>query len=163
MRNSILTRLKQIEKEENVSILYACESGSRAWGFPSKDSDYDVRFIYIHPIDWYLSIFPKSDVIELPLQNSLDFSGWDLKKAPSFLPNPTRPSTNGSARQLFTLKRVGLSKKCANFLPSSTPKPPVYIITSTWLAAISANIYKASKYGSKNIFTSYAHFWLFYG
>ncbi|MBI2008192.1 nucleotidyltransferase domain-containing protein, partial [Candidatus Amesbacteria bacterium] len=81
MRDLILNRLKQIEVEEKVSILYACESGSRAWGFPSRDSDYDVRFIYIHPIDWYLSIFPKSDVIELPLQNSLDFSGWDLKKA----------------------------------------------------------------------------------
>ncbi|TSC87993.1 MAG: nucleotidyltransferase [Microgenomates group bacterium Gr01-1014_16] len=81
MRNLILNRLQQIETEENIKILYACESGSRAWGFPSRDSDYDIRFIYVHPIDWYLSIFPKSDVIEFPLQDSLDFSGWDLKKA----------------------------------------------------------------------------------
>lgn len=73
--------LKQIEREEQVRILYACESGSRAWGFPSKDSDYDVRFIYIRPADWYLSIFEKRDVIERPISNMLDINGWDLKKA----------------------------------------------------------------------------------
>lgn len=77
----ILAELKRIEKEEGVRILYACESGSRAWGFPSKDSDYDVRFIYMRPVDWYLSIYEKRDVIERPISDMLDINGWDLKKA----------------------------------------------------------------------------------
>ena len=73
--------LKNIELDHNVRILYACESGSRAWGFPSKDSDYDVRFIYLHHQDWYLSIDEKRDVIELPVNNLLDINGWDIRKA----------------------------------------------------------------------------------
>ncbi|MNB71992.1 putative nucleotidyltransferase [compost metagenome] len=77
----ILEELRSIEEEEGVRILYACESGSRAWGFPSKDSDYDVRFIYIRPVDWYLSIFDKRDVIERPISERLDINGWDLRKA----------------------------------------------------------------------------------
>ncbi|AZK48653.1 nucleotidyltransferase domain-containing protein [Paenibacillus lentus] len=80
-RQQILAQLRQIEQEEQVKIIYACESGSRAWGFPSKDSDYDVRFIYVRPIEWYLSIFEKRDVIERPINNLLDINGWDLKKA----------------------------------------------------------------------------------
>ncbi|MDQ6422918.1 nucleotidyltransferase domain-containing protein [Paenibacillus sp. LHD-117] len=77
----IKEELDRLEREENVRILYACESGSRAWGFPSKDSDYDVRFLYIRPREWYLSIFDKKDVIERPISESLDISGWDLRKA----------------------------------------------------------------------------------
>jgi predicted nucleotidyltransferase len=77
----IQEELRQIEQQENVRILYACESGSRAWGFPSKDSDYDVRFLYIRPVDGYLSIFDKRDVIERPVSELLDISGWDLRKA----------------------------------------------------------------------------------
>lgn len=77
----IIEGLAAIEQEEGVRILYACESGSRAWGFPSKDSDYDVRFIYIRPVEWYLSIFDRRDVIERPISNMLDINGWDLKKA----------------------------------------------------------------------------------
>ena len=64
-----------------MRILYACESGSRAWGFPSKDSDYDVRFIYAHPVEWYLSVQTRRDVIERPLANLIDLSGWDIGKA----------------------------------------------------------------------------------
>jgi predicted nucleotidyltransferase len=80
--------IKQIKKSlaresqsGDVKILYACESGSRAWGFASPDSDYDVRFIYMHPRDWYLSLFDNRDVIEQPINDLLDISGWDLKKA----------------------------------------------------------------------------------
>ena len=73
--------LDRIEKEECVRILYACESGSRAWGFESEDSDYDVRFIYLRPVNWYLTIQKKSDVIEKPIDDDLDVSGWDFPKA----------------------------------------------------------------------------------
>jgi predicted nucleotidyltransferase len=77
----IREELEQIEQEEQVTILYACESGSRAWGFPSQDSDYDVRFIYLHKPEWYLSIYDRRDVIERPINNMLDMGGWDLRKA----------------------------------------------------------------------------------
>ncbi|WP_106766762.1 nucleotidyltransferase domain-containing protein [Paenibacillus faecalis] len=81
MKLYIQQELERIERDEQVVILYACESGSRAWGFPSEDSDYDVRFIYVRPVEWYLSIFDKRDVIERPISDALDISGWDLKKA----------------------------------------------------------------------------------
>lgn len=81
IKQTIQEELRRIEQEEQVRIIYACESGSRAWGFASRDSDYDVRFIYIRPEDGYLSIFPKRDVIERPISGVLDINGWDLKKA----------------------------------------------------------------------------------
>ncbi|WP_273325228.1 nucleotidyltransferase domain-containing protein [Vallitalea guaymasensis] len=80
MRDIILQKLKEIEQEHEVKILYAVESGSRGWGFESKDSDYDVRFIYIHKPEWYMSIKEKRDVIELPINDLLDINGWDLRK-----------------------------------------------------------------------------------
>jgi len=83
MKQEILARLSHLEQEEGVRILYACESGSRAWGFPSTDSDYDVRFIYLQPQDWYLSIDleKKRAVIERPINDQIDLNGWDLRKA----------------------------------------------------------------------------------
>ncbi len=81
MKNEILEKLNDIEKEKNIRIILAVESGSRAWGFPSEDSDYDVRFVYVHPIDWYLSVFSKRDVIELPIDGPLDITGWDIRKS----------------------------------------------------------------------------------
>ena len=74
-------RLRRIEEEEGVRVLYACESGSRAWGFASPDSDFDVRFLYAHPPAWYLSIEQRRDVIERPIADELDVSGWDVRKA----------------------------------------------------------------------------------
>ncbi len=79
----IAQRLETVEQQENVRIILACESGSRAWGFPSQDSDYDVRFIYVHPKQWYLSIDASTtrDVIERPIEQDIDLAGWDLPKA----------------------------------------------------------------------------------
>jgi len=72
--------LARLESERNVRVLFACESGSRAWGFASRDSDYDVRFLYVHPRDWYLSIEDRSDIIAEPVADDLDLSGWELRK-----------------------------------------------------------------------------------
>ncbi len=74
-------KLNEIEERENVRILYAVESGSRAWGFASPDSDYDVRFVYIRPRNDYLRLDEPRDVIEWQLDEVLDINGWDLKKA----------------------------------------------------------------------------------
>src|SRR5436190_9326529 len=73
--------LARLEAERNVRVLFACESGSRAWGFASCDSDYDVRFLYVHARDWYLSVEDRRDVIEQPIVDDLDVSGWELRKA----------------------------------------------------------------------------------
>lgn len=84
VRSAILGELSRIENEHGVRVLYACESGSRAWGFASPDSDYDVRFIYTHSPDWYLSVNTdmQREVIERTVEDlNLDLAGWDLKKA----------------------------------------------------------------------------------
>lgn len=80
-RQTIINKLKQIEVTERVKILLAVESGSRGWGFASLDSDYDVRFIYAHSPEWYLSIVEVRDVLEYPIAEELDINGWDIKKA----------------------------------------------------------------------------------
>lgn len=90
MRYIIMAELQKIEVEGDLRILFAIESGSRAWGFPSPDSDYDVRFVYARPVDWYLTLAPGRDVYELPIDEVLDINGWDIKKALGLLlkPNP---------------------------------------------------------------------------
>lgn len=81
MESKIQHYLSALEHEFDIRILLACETGSRAWGFPSPDSDYDVRIIYAHKEDWYLSLFEKKDSIERMFEdNELDITGWDLKK-----------------------------------------------------------------------------------
>ena len=79
--NEVQKHLERIEQEHDVTVIHAIESGSRAWGFPSPDSDYDVRFIYAHHGDWYLQLTEERDVIELPINDELDIAGWDLRKA----------------------------------------------------------------------------------
>lgn len=83
IKKEILRRIKNAEKEHNVKVLYAIESGSRAWGFESPNSDYDVRFIYAHPKDWYVSVDleHKRDVIEYEIVDEIDINGWDIRKA----------------------------------------------------------------------------------
>lgn len=91
MRELILSKLKEIEKQYGVRILLAVESGSRAWGFESPDSDYDVRFIYVRKQSDYLKLEGIRDVIELPIDDTLDINGWDITKTLRLLykSNPT--------------------------------------------------------------------------
>jgi predicted nucleotidyltransferase len=77
----IKTKLKEIEAEHDIKILYACESGSRAWGFPSPDSDYDARFLYVHNTDWYMAINEQADTIDIPINGELDINGWEIRKS----------------------------------------------------------------------------------
>jgi predicted nucleotidyltransferase len=83
IQTEIKRRLAEVERDEYVTILYACESGSRAWGFESQNSDYDVHFIYTRPRDWYLTIDleRRRDVIERPINDEIDLNGWDVRKA----------------------------------------------------------------------------------
>ncbi|MEK9200138.1 nucleotidyltransferase domain-containing protein [Lysinibacillus halotolerans] len=86
MKEVILKKLMELEEKYSIKILYAVESGSRAWGFAAENSDYDVRFIYVHHPNWYLSIDPqgvgsKKDSMEFPINDYLDINGWEITKA----------------------------------------------------------------------------------
>ena len=113
--------LKSIEKKYEVKILLAVESGSRAWGFASKDSDWDVRFVYCHKPEWYFSIGEKRDVIEETFINDIDASGWDIKKAlgqlkrsnPSFMEWINSPLVYRSD-EAFMSKLIPLAQQCFN-------------------------------------------------
>ncbi|MGO3517227.1 MAG: nucleotidyltransferase domain-containing protein [Acetobacter cibinongensis] len=80
IRTEITQRLAALEQQENIHILLAVESGSRAWGFPSPDSDYDIRFLYIRPRNWYLKLQAGRDVVETPIEGEIDLNGWDIRK-----------------------------------------------------------------------------------
>lgn len=80
VRVQILARLDDVARAERVRIVLAVESGSRAWGFASADSDFDVRFLYVRRLEDYAALTVPRDVIELPLEGDLDLNGWDLRK-----------------------------------------------------------------------------------
>ena len=80
MQNKIQTTISYLEETKHIHVLYACESGSRAWGFSSPNSDYDARFIYVHKQDWYLSLSNQKDSISMGDDDLLDMTGWDLRK-----------------------------------------------------------------------------------
>lgn len=95
---NIKIKLSEIESKENIKILFAIESGSRAWGFASADSDYDVRFIYIRPFEEYLRLDVQSDFIDSELNEIYDINGWDLGKYLKAIhkSNPVAFEWNGS-------------------------------------------------------------------
>ncbi|WP_432722219.1 nucleotidyltransferase domain-containing protein [Jeongeupia wiesaeckerbachi] len=123
MRERVMDELTAIEARHDVRVLFACESGSRGWGFASPDSDYDVRFLYVHKLDWYLRVEPQRDVIEVPISDELDVCGWELRKALQLMrrSNPTLfewldspviyREDAGVGEQLRTLKSAFLSER----------------------------------------------------
>lgn len=108
METTIRAELQRIEDEHDITIIYACESGSRAWGFPSEDSDYDVRFIYAHRMPWYLSVMKRRDVIEYPPGPVLDINGWDIPKALGLLRKSNIGLLEWLASPIVYLRRADL-------------------------------------------------------
>lgn len=119
MEERIKASLLEIERGEGVHIFYACESGSRAWGFPSADSDYDVRFLYLRPTDWYLSVDveKRRDVIERPITDELDISGWDIRKALMLLRKSNPPLLEWLGSPIVYQENFGIADKLRNLLP----------------------------------------------
>jgi predicted nucleotidyltransferase len=115
----ITAELKGVEREEHVCILLAVESGSRAWGFPSADSDYDVRFIYAHHPNWYLSIDleDRRDVIERPLKDMLDISGWDIRKALKLFRKSNPPLLEWLQCPIIYLENHSFAPRLRSLLP----------------------------------------------
>ena len=104
MKTRIIEKLKSLENDKNIEVLLAIESGSRSWGFASPDSDYDIRFIYKHPKDWYLSPWDKKDTIEFMTEDDLDGSGWDLKKTFHLLYKSNVPLLEHLYSHMFYIK-----------------------------------------------------------
>ncbi|MEM1270248.1 MAG: nucleotidyltransferase domain-containing protein [Bacteroidota bacterium] len=129
VRREVLARLERIETEEQVRIFFACESGSRAWGFPSADSDYDVRFLYAHHPNWYLSIDleRKRDVIERPISDLLDISGWDLRKALQLFRKSNPPLLEWLQSPILYREQTTITAKFRDLIPVHfSPRASLY-------------------------------------
>ncbi|MDN3511806.1 MAG: nucleotidyltransferase domain-containing protein [Candidatus Jettenia sp.] len=127
IKKEIQARLQRLEQEEGVCIFYACESGSRAWGFPSANSDYDVRFLYIHPKNWYLSIDEKRDVIERPVNDLIDLSGWDIRKALRLFRKSNPPLLEWLNSPIIYQHRLDIVDKIKALMPEYySPKSCLY-------------------------------------
>lgn len=82
IEKKIRSKLSEVEVRHGCRILFAVESGSRAWGFASADSDYDVRFVYAWPADRYLAVSAVPENIEAGIdEDAIDLSGWEFRKA----------------------------------------------------------------------------------
>lgn len=110
MRNEIFSVLQQLEKQYNIQILLASVTGSRAWGFPSPDSDYDVRFIYCHPPEWYLSLDEGQDTINV-MEGELDLSGWELRKSLRLLRKSNAPLQEQLQSPILYLEQAGFRQE----------------------------------------------------
>ncbi|UOQ74921.1 nucleotidyltransferase domain-containing protein [Hymenobacter cellulosilyticus] len=117
MHSRIAAALTQLEATHDIRILYACEAGSRAWGFPSPTSDYDVRFIYAQRPAWHLTLDDNPDTLNFPVEDELDLAGWELRKMLRLL--------RGSNAALFEwLQSPTVYWAAPEFLPALQPLLP---------------------------------------
>jgi predicted nucleotidyltransferase len=117
-RTEVLRRIRAAESEHRVRVLLAVESGSRAWGFESPDSDFDARFIYVHERDWYLSIDDKRDVIEYPIVDDIDLNGWELRKALRLFRSSNPVFVEWIQSPIVYLEHESFAAKCRDLLPA---------------------------------------------
>lgn len=126
MTQEIQAKLKQIEEQYDVRVLFAVESGSRAWGFDSQNSDYDVRFIYVHKLPWYLSTMERRDVIE-QIDGDLDCSGWELRKALKLLAKGNPPLLEWlNSPTTYKIEQPFCTKLYIEALKCFSPKTAIY-------------------------------------
>ncbi|MEM6327865.1 MAG: nucleotidyltransferase domain-containing protein [Bacteroidota bacterium] len=116
-RPEVRQRLAAIEREHEVRVVYAVESGSRAWGFASRDSDVDARFLYVRHPAWYLSIRPGRDVIEPPIEGMFDVSGWDIKKALGLFAKSNPPLLEWLRSPLVYQETTGIAENMRALTP----------------------------------------------
>ena len=148
----IQKRLMNAEKEHNIEVLFAVESGSRAWWFESKDSDFDVRFIYRYKKEHYLSIENKRDVIEYPIVDKVDINGWDIKKSLQLFQkwNPTFSEWIKSPityRENNDFRKDILEIEKNTFLPKT-----IFFTIYIWQSQILENTSKEIRLELRNIF-----------
>ncbi|MBX0289395.1 nucleotidyltransferase domain-containing protein [Hymenobacter sp. HSC-4F20] len=129
LNTRIQAALFQLETQHSIRILYACESGSRAWGFPSPDSDYDVRFLYAHPAEWYLTLDDGPDTLTFPVDEELDLAGWELRKTLQLL-------RGANAALLEWLQSPVVYREAAGFREALAP-----LLPACWNARAGLNHY----------------------
>jgi len=120
VKDEIMKRIRDAEAEHGVKVLYAVESGSRAWGFASPNSDYDVRFIYAHPKDWYVSVDleEKRDVIEYEIVDEIDINGWDVRKALRLFWKSNPAFVEWLQSSIIYVEREGFAQKARDVMPA---------------------------------------------
>ncbi|KPF67199.1 nucleotidyltransferase [beta proteobacterium AAP99] len=120
VRTEILRRIRQAETEHKVRVLLAVESGSRAWGFESPNSDYDARFIYAHEPEWYMAVNleDKRDVIEYPIVDDIDLNGWDVRKALQLLHRSNPAFVEWIQSPIVYLERGSFASSARALLPN---------------------------------------------
>jgi uncharacterized protein len=124
MTDRIAAALTALETQANVRVLFAVESGSRAWGFPSPDSDYDVRLVYCHPAAWYLTLDEGRDTIEHPINDLLDLSGWELRKFLRLLRAGNATPAEWLQSPIVYYERPGAADVLRTLLPATfNPRP----------------------------------------
>ncbi len=126
MSQAIAEAIATIEAKHDVRVLYAAESGSRAWGFASPDSDYDVRFIYVQRRDWYLTIGEPRDVIEAMLPGDLDLSGWELRKTLRLFQRGNAALNEWLGSPIVYADRESLADELRALLPRAFVAPAAY-------------------------------------
>jgi len=151
MTEEIKKELNLLEEKYHITILYAVESGSRAWGFASRDSDWDVRFIYVHDYDWYLSVDEKRDNIEIILPSDIDLAGWELKKALLLYKKSNPPLLEWLHSPLVYLERFNFSQLLLNnaehyFNPKSCLYHYLHMANRNWLTYFKEDVVRVKKY-----------------
>ena len=127
MHDQIIAALDDIEREHKVHLLFACESGSRAWGFASPDSDYDVRFIYAHDVSWHLRLGKTRDTVQAMLPGDLDLSGWELGKALRLFAGCNLPLNEWLGSSLIYAEKPAFTSSLRPLIPTYfNPKKAVY-------------------------------------
>lgn len=140
MIDPIRAALAELEVRQGIKVLFAAESGSRAWGFASPDSDYDVRFIYAPPLSWYLSVEEPRDVIEAMLPSDLDLSGWALTKALRLYHKNNGALFEWLGSPVIYLEHGSLAQRLRDLLPRIFRQPAVY--HHYWRTAV--NVYETA-------------------
>ena len=152
MKELIIKKLQQFEYEREINILYACESGSRAWGFPSPNSDWDVRFIYVYPQEKYLGISEPQDNINLDIdENLLDFSAWELRKTLRLIRTSNVSPMEWSNSPITYLDKDGFQAKLqaltkANFIPKAAVSHYLGLCKKTWKVHLQESRVNLKKY-----------------
>ncbi len=160
MKQRIIDELKRIEQSYGVKIVYAVESGSRAWGFPSQDSDYDVRFIYVPKKEWYFSIEQERDVIEEPIHDLLDISGWELRKTLRLFKKSNPPLLEWLSSDIVYYEAFTTAKQLRKLRTEHLSLKQACITISIWREGTSRITFKGKRSKSKSISMCFGLFWL---
>ena len=165
IREEILARLHGAEQEHEVRILFAIESGSRAWGFASPTSDYDVRFIYAHPRSWHVAVEAEErrDVIEYPITDDIDLNGWDVRKALRLFWKCNPAFVEWIQSPISYIEADGFRRAALDLLPAVYVPSAVSITTGAWQGRRIWAIFVANRSRSRSTSTSSARCWRFVG